>query len=331
MPSVVGHYGLSSGSVAARMANSRGLAIHAAEFPNVVVLGDFNLRPCNCFRHAHARAGGAKSLTPPELDLRARTGSRCTRCDSVLDSAPQLGGEAVAEVFELVAPPAGPDGWTFGRFVQRSIQLAPHGCLDYALTAGGEMRLWRVREAYVAYAGRARGELGCPLSDHKIVRFECNVAVREAGDMRYVEKTRFDRWGEDERAALASALQLREAEVAAVEGSVERYHTLNDVFLQEVRAVELDRKASEAVAAERAKRRPLRMVRNNNNNNFQTQKRGIGKTGHPERTDRKRKRQHQRAFPNTQAKGTRPTHKGRALKYARLQSPSHHLQTPRVA
>ena len=55
MFSVVGHYGLSSGTAEERVSNSRELAAYAAERPNVAVLGDFNLRPCSCFLHVGAR------------------------------------------------------------------------------------------------------------------------------------------------------------------------------------------------------------------------------------------------------------------------------------
>ena len=131
------------------MANSRELATHAAALTNMVVLGDFNIRPCNCFRHSRAPGEDTAVLKTWELDLRARTGARCSRCAALVKTASQPGEESVAAVFELVAPPAGSEGWTFGRWVRGSNQLAPHGCLDYTLVAGGERRQWSVRDAYV--------------------------------------------------------------------------------------------------------------------------------------------------------------------------------------
>ena len=190
------------------MSNSRELAAYAAERPNVVVLGDFNLRPCSCF--LHTGAGGAVDLASKswERDLRARTGARCSRCEASIDITPPPGGEVVEAVFELVAPPAGPEGWTFGRWVKGQLLLAPRGCLDYALVAGGERRQWNVAETYEVHAGGARGKLGGPLSDHKLVRFECCFEVPVGGDRRYVEKTRFDSWGAVEQEALERAMLL---------------------------------------------------------------------------------------------------------------------------
>jgi hypothetical protein len=50
--------------------------------------------------------------------------------------------------------------------------------------------------------------------------------------------------------------------IGAVEEAEEKYCLLNELFLQEVRAVEAARKVIETAAAEWVKRRPLRMLRN---------------------------------------------------------------------
>ncbi len=74
MFSEIGHYGLPSGTAEERVANSRELATHAAALTNVVVLGDFNIRPCKCFRHFRTPGEDTAVLKTWELDLRARTG-----------------------------------------------------------------------------------------------------------------------------------------------------------------------------------------------------------------------------------------------------------------
>ena len=52
------------------------------------------------------------------------------------------------------------------------------------------------------------------------------------------------------------------AAIGAVEEAEEKYCLLNELLLQEVRAVEAARKVIETAAAEWAKRRPFRMLRN---------------------------------------------------------------------
>ena len=156
--------------------------------------------------------------------------------------------------------PRGLNVWAL--WVKGNLLLAPRGCLDYALVAGGERRQWSVAETYEVHAGGARGKLGGPLSDHKLVRFECRFEVPKGGDRRYVEKTRFDSWGAVEQEALERAMLLHAPVVSAVEDSGEKYLLLQELLLQEVRVVEAARKVIEAAVAERARRRPLRMLRN---------------------------------------------------------------------
>ena len=82
----------------------------------------------------------------------------------------------------------------------------------------------------------------------------------EAGDRRYVKKTRFDRWGDEEREALDRAMLQHAPAIGAVEKAEARYCLLNELFLQEVRGVAAARKVIETRRPRRSGRSVGRFV-----------------------------------------------------------------------